>query len=191
MQTIKQFILISILLFSGSAYAKVYEHTIEGEILIGSLISLTESLDDAVKGDYVQIIIHSPGGNLSELIHVITSMDTTKAEIRCYVPYYAASAAAMIFQFCDKRLAEDDAIILFHFSTNTSTGLMDIPRDFDPINPDLVQEQIYKVMTYVFEYIELIDVLTDDEWTDMNAGADIILSGAEYKSRGGLDYRWF
>ena len=183
---LKKFLSISLLsiyiLVSSSSYGQVtYSHTIEGYISKGSLNEISSSLNKSQLGDKVQIIIHSPGGLVLEMMDLMKSMITSNAIILCYVPNYAYSAAALIFQACNVRLIEDDAELLYHFFG--SDGVRLVPRYMDIYSP--MDQSAYKIALSLFKVLGVRDLLTNEEYYYLNQGDDIILTGVEYKSRGG------
>lgn len=94
---------------------------IEGPIMPGSLDAMGDELirvalttEEIVN---VDLIISSPGGEVTEGLKFISKMEAAKAigiTIRCHVPDLAASMAFGILVHCDERYVLKNAFLLWH-----------------------------------------------------------------------------
>lgn len=84
---------------------------------VGKLSSELLALAGADSTKPINLIIHSPGGELESGFLLLDVMEEIKAEgvvIRCYVPVLAASMAFQVLVHCNERYVLDRALLLWH-----------------------------------------------------------------------------
>lgn len=93
---------------------------INGPIAKGNLLPLGDKLLEYADQDRtkpVNIIINSPGGDITTGYLFINYLEQVKArgvKVHCYVKHLAASMAFQILIRCDKRYALENSLLLWH-----------------------------------------------------------------------------
>lgn len=131
---------------------------IEGAIggNIGALAAPLMEMSEKDIATPVNIVISSPGGNLLPgylFVNVIESIRGRGTPVHCYVPTIAASMAFQILLHCDKRVALDNALLLWH-GARVVTGE-------EPVTEQVAENlaaQLHKVNTKILS--EVVAVLS-------------------------------
>ena len=150
---------------------------INGPIAQGNILPLGEQMIQlANKGEKeVQLIINSPGGQVTTGFLFLSMMEAAKAKglkVSCFVPTIAASMAFQILMHCDKRYALNTSFLLWHrarvnigggmFSSGTpmqGPELVRLGRDllsvdkviFDKVSETLGRDVSDKTLMYHFQ----------------------------------------
>jgi len=92
--------------------------TLTGEVNDESIVPIVKNMTDdgAALNSLLKtrLIIHSPGGSVSDMELLLQIMKTNKRYVQTEIPVFAASAAADVFLAGNKRLMAKNAEILFH-----------------------------------------------------------------------------
>jgi ATP-dependent Clp protease protease subunit len=84
------------------------------EALADATIASLVDYDKTSKTTPIFMVINSPGGDVGDGFRIISAMEATDAPIHCVVDANAASMAAIIFEYCDKRYVEKHSKLMFH-----------------------------------------------------------------------------
>jgi ATP-dependent protease ClpP protease subunit len=103
---------------------------IEGVIAQGNILPLGAQMLTKPKGSTVDLIINSPGGEVTTGFAFVNLMEAAKANgvtIRCFVPIMAASMAFQILLHCNERHVLDKTFLLWHRARVMLGGLFGSP----------------------------------------------------------------
>lgn len=94
-------------------HAKVRQTILSTQVNRDSFDKFQQDIDNGA----TLFVINSPGGDVNVMERWI-SVIRKHPEVTCYVPKYAASAAANIFMNCHTKIIDKDATIVFHLSSS-------------------------------------------------------------------------
>lgn len=137
---------------SGLELDKTKTIVIDGVIQNGNILPLGKLLVERANAgqDEVQIIINSPGGEVTTGFLFINMMEAAKQRglhITCVVPTIAASMAYQILLHCDERHVLNKAFLLWHRARimggghpMTAPDLLKLGQDLDTLDNQIFSE---------------------------------------------------
>jgi len=193
-------LLVASLLLVGPATSARAEVAVDSDhvLVISSLIAegnllpfgarLLQLASSEKEGDsQVDLVIHSPGGEVETGFIFISMMDQARARglhIRCFVPALAASMAFSILNHCDERYVLDHSFLLFHRARVLVGGMMGAPMT-GPV-ARLLAEDLERLDSTIFEetasslQISRQTVLHHFDAETLHSGSDLCKMAPKY-----------
>jgi ATP-dependent protease ClpP protease subunit len=165
---------VAVLAVSPHAQAEqnktVFQTAVVGTINNDSMFALNTMLKIAKLGDTIEVLIDSPGGRTYPTVDTIRLMNQTHAVVVCYIPRYAASAAAHLASSCDIAYAAPTAKIMYHQSYyHTRNGKV---RTADTVETDIDMQLRYNLSSVIkersIEYLQGKDVTISGQQFNQN-----------------------
>jgi ATP-dependent protease ClpP protease subunit len=181
-------VLLGVFGFAMRAPAEVEVHkdhaaVIYAPITGGNLDPINQFVLESIgKRDYLDLIINSPGGSVSEGWALLNRLDYARSKgvtVNCFVPEIAASMAFQILLHCDHRYALKRSGLLWHrVSVHTGIGASinslvaaDLLRDLLAVDKQLIQDLVSHVPMTKEAVLFHLDKETMHLATDLNEAA--------------------
>lgn len=158
-------------------HARVHTTYLTTEVREASFNKFQQDIDNGA----TLFVIDSPGGDVNVMERWMQVINK-HPEVTCYVPKYAASAAAIIFMNCKTKIIDKDAEIVFHLSSNCTktnklgTECLQWTKDTLANNPELFYRSLKNMATTT-------PYLTHSERRIIEAGYDLHINGEDMSNR--------
>ncbi len=175
-----RYMLLGLALIATIGFTKpqIYIHTMYAEITPGYTQRMVLNLNNAKQGDLITLDILSPGGSLTETLLLAEAMINTKALITCNVRS-ASSGAAIVVMLCHEKIMQPRGRVMFHYASHRGR--------LNPLVPKYITNPIelvgYEQLKDLYIRLGIKDLMTDQEWTYMNEGEDIVFTTEEFARR--------
>ena len=169
---------------NNKVYVYLFGHCAQSE----EYIYLNTILSVADENTEVEIHIDSPGGEVTNALHLSQALKNTKAKTTAIACGKVMSAATMIFNACRNKIINDYSLFMFHDFSTFMEGKGSLMYEKLKISNLALRENKNSLLS--IQNVMLKKYLTKQEIDSFNNGIDVFIPGVliDRRLKMGVDY---